>query len=133
MRKLVHGRISLTSKGDGYVRLSKDHEKLDQNFDENESVFVDHEHLNCALHGDIVEVEVLGKKRNEKTGEDTFYGNVKEIIQRAKYAHAGVLEEDHGMLFLIPDDKKTYTDFIIDKEETLNANPGDKVVAEIIK
>lgn len=133
MRKLIHGKISLTSKGDGYVRLMEKDEKLDKDFDKNESVFVDHEHLNTALHGDIVEVEVLGKKKNEKTGEDTFYGQVKEIIQRAKYAHAGVLEEDNGMLFLIPDDKKTYTDFIIKPENALKAKPGDKVVAEIVK
>lgn len=133
MRKLIHGKISLTSKGDGYVRLTEKDEKLDKDFDKNESVFVDHEHLNTALHGDIVEVEVLGKKKNEKTGEDTFYGQVKEILQRAKYAHAGVLEEDNGMLFLIPDDKKTYTDFIIKHENALKAKPGDKVVAEIVK
>lgn len=133
MRKLVHGRISLTSKGDGYVKLTKGHEKLDQDFDQNESIFVDHEHLNCALHGDIVEVEVLGKKRNEKSGEDTFYGKVKEILERAKYAHAGKIEEDHGLYFLIPDDKKTYTDFIIKKENAMQAKPGDKVVAEIVK
>lgn len=131
MRKLVHGRISITSKGEGYVRLTDQHEKLDKAFDKNESIFIDHEHLNCALHGDTVEVEVLGRKTNEKTGADTFFGKVLSILERAKYAHAGKLEEANGLFFLVPDDKKTYTDFIIPKEDTLEAKVGDKVVAEI--
>lgn len=131
MKKVVHGRVSITSKGDGYLRLLDSHEKIDENFDQGESVFIDREHLNCALHGDIAEVEVLGKQRNEKTGVDTFYGKVSEVIERAKYAHSGRIEEENGVLFLVPDDKKTYTDFIIEKGEALNAKPGDKVVAEI--
>lgn len=133
MYKIIHGKISLTSKGDGYVRINEDHEKIDEAFTKDESVFIDHEHLNCAFHGDIVEVEVLGKRKNEKTGEDIFYGKVTEILERAKYAHAGRLEEENGIFFLVPDDKKTYTDFLIRKEDTLSASPGDKVIAEIIK
>ncbi|MEA4910675.1 Ribonuclease R [bioreactor metagenome] len=133
MRKLIHGRITLNSKGDGYVRLLEHHEKLDEAFTQDESVFIDHEHLNCAFHGDIVEVEVLGKRKKEKTDEDIFYGKVLEVMERAKYAHAGKLEEENGMYFLVPDDKKTYTDFIILKENAMNAVPGDKVVAEIVK
>ncbi len=133
MYKIIHGRVSLTSKGDGYVRLNEDHEKIDGSFTKDESVFIDHEHLNCAFHGDTVEVEVLGKRKNEKTGEDIFYGKVTEILERAKYAHAGKLEEENGIFFLIPDDKKTYTDFLIKKEDSFGAKAGDKVIAEIIK
>ncbi|MBP9765902.1 MAG: ribonuclease R [Candidatus Pacebacteria bacterium] len=132
MRKNVHGRITLTSKGDGYVRLTEDHEKIDESFTKNGSIFIDHEHLSCALHGDVVEVEVLGKNKDPKTGEDVFYGKVNEVLERAKYAHAGKLEEDNGVFFLIPDDKKTYTDFIIKKEDAVGAEAGDKVVVEII-
>jgi hypothetical protein len=58
-------------------------------------------------------VEVLGKRKKVKTDEDIFYGKVLEVMERAKYAHAGKLEEENGMYFLVPDDKKTYTDFII--------------------
>ncbi len=132
MRKLIHGRITLTSKGDGYVRFNEEHEKIDNAFTKDESVFIDHEHLNCAFHGDTVEVEVLGKKQNDRTKEDTFYGKVTEVLERSKYAHSGKLEEDHGVFFLIPDDKKTYTDFIIKKEDSIGAEAGDKVMAEII-
>jgi len=133
MKKNIQGRVTLTSKGDGYVRLNEEYEKIDPDFLKDESIFIDHEHLNCALHGDIVEVEILGKNKNEKTGEINFYGKVIEILERAKHAHAGKLEEDHGVFFLIPDDKKTYTDFIIKKEDAIGAENGDKVIVEIIK
>jgi ribonuclease R len=132
MKKNVHGRISITSKGDGYLKLGEEHEKIDSNFTEGESIFIDREHLNCSLNGDIVEVEVLGKSQNERTGEDIFYGKVTEVLERAKYAHAGKLEEDHGVFFLIPDDKKTYVDFIIKKEDAEGAEAGQKVIAEIL-
>lgn len=133
MRKLIHGRITLNSKGDGYVRLLEHHEKIDEAFTQNESVFIDHEHLNCAFHGDVVEVEVLGKRKKDKTDEDIFYGKVLEVLERAKYAHAGKLEEENGMYFLVPDDKKTYTDFILRGEDLMGAESGDKVIAEITK
>jgi ribonuclease R len=132
MRKNIHGRITLTSKGDGYIRLNQDHEKIDQAFTKDESVFIDHEHLNCALHGDMVEVEVLGKSKDEKSSQDIFYGKVNEILERAKYAHAGRLEEDNGVFFLIPDDKKTYVDFVVKKDDAIGAEAGDKVIVEII-
>lgn len=133
IKKVIKGRITITSKGDGYVRLLEHHEKIHEDFDEGESVFIDHDHLNCALHGDIVEIEVLGRKKKDKSDEDIFYGKVLEVLERAKYAHAGKIEEENGMYFLVPDDKKTYTDFIILKEDAASAEPGDKVVAEITK
>lgn len=131
MNKIVQGKIIITSKGDGYLKLLEHHEDIDEYFTEGEYVFIDRDHLNTALHGDIAEVEVLGMKRNEKTEVDTFYGKVLRIIERAKYAHSGKLEEENNTLFLVPDDKKTYTDFIIEKDKTLGAKPGDKVVVEI--
>jgi ribonuclease R len=130
--KIIEGRITLTSKGDGYVKIDEVNADTENDFNEGESIFVDHSHLNCAFHGDKVEIEILGKQKNERTGEDTFYGVVLKILERTKVMHAGRLEEDHGMFFLIPDDKKTYTDFIIHKSDAMNAEAGDKVVAEII-
>ncbi len=131
MNKIVQGKIIITSKGDGYLKLLEHHEGIDEYFTEGEYVFIDRDHLNTALHGDIAEVEVLGMKRNEKTEVDTFYGKVLRNVERAKYAHSGKLEEENNTLFLVPDDKKTYTDFVIEKDKTLGAKPGDKVVVEI--
>jgi len=131
VKKIIQGRITLTSKGDGFVKIDEKNIDKSHDLDLDESVFIDHEHLNCAFHGDTVEIEILGKKKNEKTGIDNFYGIVLKIIERSKVYHAGKLEEENGIFFLIPDDKKTYIDFLIKKEDSLEAENGDKVICEI--
>jgi ribonuclease R len=122
MQRLYTGVISLNSKKDGYVR-SPDLEKEG-------AIFVDHSHLNTALHHDSVEVELLGKKKNAK-GEDELYGTITRVIERGKKGYAGILEEDHGMYFLVPDDRRMYTDIVIDKEKLDGANVGEKIIASI--
>lgn len=122
MQRLYTGSISITSKKDGYVRVAElEHEG---------AIFVDHSHLHTALHGDIVEVELLGKKKNVK-GEDEMYGSVTKIIERGKKGYAGILEEENGMFFLVPDDKRMYTDVIIPNNKRNEAEVGMKVVVNI--
>jgi ribonuclease R len=121
MQRLFTGTISITSKKDGYVRSPE----LDK-----EAIFVAHDNLHTALHQDIVEVELLGKQKNAK-GEDEMYGKVVQIIDRGRKGYAGVIEEQNGMFFLVPDDKKMYTDIIIPNNERMEAEVGMKVIVAI--
>lgn len=122
MERVYTGTISITSKKDGYVRVAElEHEG---------AIFVDHSHLHTALHQDTVEVELLGKKQNAK-GEDELYGKVIRIIERGRKGYAGVLEEDNGMYFLVPQDKRMYTDILIDHNYLNDAEPGMKIIASI--
>ncbi len=122
MQRLYTGQISITSKKDGYVRVAElEHEG---------AIFVDHSHLNTALHHDTVEVELLGKKKNAK-GEDELYGTVTQIIERGRKGYAGVLEEEKGLYFLVPDDKKMYTDIIIPADKIDGATHGMKVIVTL--
>lgn len=122
MQKLFTGQISLTSKKDGYVRVP--------DLEKEGSIFIDHSHLHTALAGDSVEVELLGKKKNAK-GEDELYGTVTQILERGKKGYAGVLEEENGMVFLVPDDKKMYTDIIVPNNARMDAEIGMKVIVKI--
>lgn len=124
MEKSYVGQVSITSKKDGYVRVKElEHEG---------AIFVDHSHLMTALHQDTVEVEIIGKKKNPK-GEDEFYGKIIKIIERGKTGYAGKLEEENGMYFLVPDDKRMYTDIIIPHNSLNGAEPHMKVIARITK
>lgn len=123
MQRLFTGTISITSKKDGYVR-GVELEK------EEGAIFVDHSHLNTALQGDTVEVELLGKHKNQK-GEDELYGSVTKIIERGRKGYAGVLEEENGMFFLVPDDKRMYTDIIIPNDARKDAVVGMKVIVTL--
>ena len=122
MQKLFIGSISLTSKKDGYVRVT--------DLEDEGAIFVDHSHLHTALQGDTVEVELLGKKKNLK-GEDELYGSVTKVIERGRKGYAGILEEENGMVFLVPDDKRMYTDVIIPNNARLDSEVGQKVIVAI--
>ena len=122
MERMYTGQIALTSKKDGYVRVTE--------LEEEGSIFVDHSHLHTALAGDIVEVELLGKHKNVK-GEDELYGTISKVIERGKKGYAGVLEEENGMVFLVPDDKKMYTDIIVPNNKRMDAEVGMKVIVAI--
>ena len=122
MQRLYTGQISITSKKDGYVRVTE--------LEKEGSIFVPHDQLHTALHHDIVEVELLRKKKNQKD-EDELYGIVRSITERGRKGYAGVLEEENGMFFLVPDDKRMYTDIIVPADKHNNANLGDKVIVAI--
>ncbi|MEN9337724.1 MAG: ribonuclease [Candidatus Parcubacteria bacterium] len=122
MERIFTGQISITSKKDGYVRVDA--------LEHDGAIFIDHSHLGTALHHDIVEVELLGKKDNAK-GEKELYGKVTAIVERGRKGYAGVIEEDNGMFFLVPDDKRMYTDIMIAQDGLNGASVGMKVIATI--
>ncbi len=124
MQRLFIGQISITSKKDGYVRVTD----LEQS--KEGAIFVDHSHLHTALQGDQVEVELLGKHKNQK-GEDELYGSITKIIERGRKGYAGILEEENGMFFLVPDDKRMYTDIIVKNGDTMGAEVGMKVIVAL--
>ena len=122
MERVFTGQISITSKKDGYVRVEE--------LEHDGAIFVDHSHLGTALQHDIVRVELLGKKDNAK-GEQELYGKVTEILERGRKGYAGVIKEDHGHFFLVPQDKRMYTDILIPKDALNGAEIGMKVIASI--
>lgn len=122
MQRLHTGQISITSKKDGYVRVPE--------LEAEGSVFVPHDQLHTALHHDIVEVEVLGKKKNNKD-IDELYGIVRAIVERGRKGYAGVLEQENGIFFFVPDDKRMYTDIIIPHDRCDGGVVGDKVIVAL--
>ena len=112
----IEGIISISSKGVGYVKAP----------DLTEDVEVDSRHLNTALHGDTVEIQLHPKGKDRQSGE------VSKIVKRAKIAFAGILEEENGTFFLKPDDTRMYTDILIPENSMSGAKIGEKVFAEIV-
>ncbi len=115
----VEGRISISSRGTGYVAISEDKNK-------GNDPEVDFKHLHTALHGDTVEILLHPKGHGRQTAEVT------KIISRAKMSFAGVLEQENNLLFLKPDDTKMYTDILVPKESLNKAKVGQKVFVEIV-
>lgn len=100
------GTISVNSKGVGYVRI----EGIE------ESIMIEPENINAALHNDTVEIE------NEK---------VLKILARARTEFVGELREDKGDIIMVPDDTRMYTAIVIPKDRLHGALPKDKVLVKM--
>jgi ribonuclease R len=130
MQRIFTGQVSITSKKDGYVRVAG--LATDEKGKPAEgAIFVPHDELHTALHHDLVEVELLGKKKNHK-GQDELYGIIRNIVERGRKGYAGILEEENGMTFFVPDDKRMYTDVIIPNNERDGGQLGDKVIVALV-
>ena len=101
--------MSLASKKGGYFlregSLSKD-----------EEVFITTDNLNTAQNGDTVEVP------NEK---------IIKIVSRAKKEFTGTIKLDHEYLWLKPYDTKVFSDILIEENQNIKVEEGDRVVVEI--
>lgn len=111
---LITGSLSVSGKGVGYIADNRTEVEV-------EDIEIDTLLLHTALHNDEVEVKILpGMRMGRKQGE------VVRIIQRAKLEFVGVLEEEREKFFLLPDDRRMYTDIAISKEN-VDAVPTAKV------
>ncbi len=119
--KYLEGSLTVSAKGVGYFRTPDMKNK-------SESVEIEHENLNTALHGDKVKIEILKPAR----GVFQAQGKVIEITKRFKVGFAGILEEENGKYFLLPSDTRMYTDIIIPQEKLNGAKIGEKIFVKII-
>lgn len=92
---------------------------------EKEDIRVESDNLNTALNGDLVEVELLGKKLR-----DQHLGRVTRVVHRARTKFVGNVIEEDGMTFLVPDDRKSYIKILLSKDEDVSVN--EKVFVELL-
>ena len=112
-RDYITGVLDMSSRGQGYVVC----EDLD------DDVFVNNKNLNTAFHGDQVEVYIFKRRKQGR-----LEGEITNIITRKKTDFVGVIEIHKNFSFVSVADTKMYTDFFIPKDNTLNAENGDKVL-----
>lgn len=91
-------------------------------------IYIKTEHLDTALHGDTVAVELFGRKSGTNPE-----GKVVGIIKRARTRFVGRLEASKNYAFVVPDFKKIYQDFFIYPENLNGAVTNDKVVFEVTR
>mgnify|MGYP002538327392 FL=1 len=115
---LKRGIMRANKKGFGFVDID----------DSDVDVYISEEHMNGALHDDIVLVEITSKK-----GIDRLEGRVVKIINREKDTYVGEInfEGDTGIVSL--DDNKLKIKVQIPRDKTMNAVDGHKVVVRLGK
>lgn len=115
-RKYYTGKLDLTVSGNGYF--------ICDDFDID--IFVPSVNLNRGLHDDTVKAFVYKKRRNSKLEADII-----EVLERKKTTYVGTLQMSKNFGFVIPDNKKMYTDIFISQNKLHGAQHGDKVLAKI--
>ena len=114
---VVPGTVSLTRRGDGFVRPT----------DGGEDVFVPAAWLDTAMDGDrvAVRVERHPKGRNRE-------GRVIRVLERARDSVVGTLHRGKKLTYVTPLDARLNRDLLIAPDEDQGANEGDVVVVRIL-
>jgi ribonuclease R len=84
--------------------------------------------MSKVLHGDRVMARQSGTGRRGRAE-----GVVVEVLERANRRVVGRLVEEHGISFVVAEDKRISQDVLVPHEELAGARSGQVVVAEIIQ
>lgn len=114
---VVPGTLSLTRRGDGFVRPTEG----------GEDVFVPAAWLDTAMDGDrvAVRVERHPKGRNRE-------GRVIRVLERARDSVVGTLHRGKKVTYVTPLDVRLNHDILVAPEEDGGATEGDVVVVRIL-
>src|SRR5687767_12143638 len=114
---LLAGRVEGHSDGHGF--LAPD--------DGGPSVFLPPSEMREVMHGDRAAVRIEGR---DHRGRPT--GAIVEVLERGKQRIVGRLHTEHGVLYLVPEDRRIAHDVLVPPAEAGRAKPGEVVTIELI-
>ena len=91
-------------------------------------LFLSPSEMRRVFHGDRVMVRVTGLDRRGRRE-----GVIVEVLERAHTRVVGRLHEEHGVCYLVPEDRRLSQDILVPREACNGARSGQVVVAEIIE
>ena len=114
---LVRGRVH--GHPDGFGFLVRD--------DRGPDLFLGPREMHQVLHGDRIVARIAGTDRRGRPE-----GKIVEVLAHAHERVVGRLRQEHGILFVVPEDRRISHEFLVQPAETGSARPGQVVTAEII-
>ncbi len=115
--QFITGKMELTQRGAGFVIVDEG---------QSDDIYVGPEHLNTAMHGDRVKVNVFSKR-----GGNKLEGEVVEVLERKREEFVGVIELGFNYAIVTPDDRRIHIDIFIPGDKINKAKNGDKVLAKV--
>jgi ribonuclease R len=112
----LHAVMDFTKSGSAYAIPEADEK----------DIFISEKNTGKALHGDTVEVAIIGSKRGQAEGK------VINVLKRSAENYVGVIELSKNHAFFVPTNSRIHVDFYIDKAKTKNAKNGQKVVVKLL-
>ena len=115
---LIKGRV--VGHPDGFGFLKPD--------DGRDDLFLGPKEMHKALHGDTVLARVIGVDRRGRPE-----GHIVEVLERANAKVVGRIFIEHGVAFVIAENKRINQDILIAPESLAGVKEGQVVVAEILQ
>jgi ribonuclease R len=113
---LIRGRVIGHADGFGFLTPEEGGDDL----------FLSARQMSTVMHGDRVVAHVVGYNRRGKAE-----GAIVEVLEHAHQQVVGRFFSEHGVCFLVPDNKRMSQDIIIPCDKTLSASNGQFVVVAI--
>lgn len=114
---LIRGRVQ--GHPDGFGFLIRD--------DAGPDIFLGPKEMDKVLHGDRVVARQSGTDRRGRPE-----GKIVEVLERAQQRLVGRLYSEHGVLFVVAEDKRISQDLLVPLNEAHGAQPGQVVMVEIV-
>jgi ribonuclease R len=80
-----------------------------------------------VMHGDRAAVRVSGRDQRGRP-----LGSVVEVLERAKRRIVGRLQAEHGVLFVVPEDRRIAHDILVPAAEAGRAKAGQVVTVDLV-
>ena len=115
---LIRGRVE--GHPDGYGFLVRDEEGPD--------LFLGPKEMDKALHGDRVMARIVGMDRRGRPE-----GKIVEVLERANHRLVGRVHNEHGVLFVVAENRRISQDILLAPGARPKAAAGQVVVVELIE
>ena len=114
-----NGILEKNKAGFGFVRQ-----------EEGGDIFIAKSNMGDAMHGDMVEVDLLPAYLWRRKSRE---GIVDKVLERAHKEVVGTFQKNKRFGFVVLDDSRNNDDIFVKKADFRNAQNGDKVVVKITK
>jgi ribonuclease R len=92
------------------------------------SIFLPPHEMRTLMHGDRAAVRVSGKDHRGRPA-----GSLVEVLERAKRRIVGRLHAEHGVLLLVPEDRRIAHDILVPPGEAGKGRAGQVVTVELVQ
>ncbi|MDD2685483.1 MAG: ribonuclease R [Gallionella sp.] len=96
--------------------------------DDSPDMFLSEKEMHKVLHGDVVMARQIGVDRRGRPE-----GKIVEVLERANSRVVGRLFEEHGVRFVVAENRRISQDFLVAPGEHTDAQAGQVVILEIMK
>jgi ribonuclease R len=120
IRKAAEASGILHVKTQGYGFIVRD--------DDGEDIFISQKSMGSAVHGDRVRVQIWAQHAGRLPE-----GRILEVLERKQDRIVGTFQEARSFNYVIPDELKMTRDIWIHEKNRGQAQPGQKVVVEILQ